>query len=52
MVEIVFALGEHRITDLRRRRIGLDANDIEAGRYTVYAQKPVLKQLISFQLDI
>jgi hypothetical protein len=33
MVEIVFALGEHRITDLRRRRIGLDANDIEAGGY-------------------
>jgi hypothetical protein len=33
MVETVFALGEHRITDLRRRRLGLDASDIEAGGY-------------------
>jgi hypothetical protein len=31
MAKSVFTLGEHRITDLRRRRLGLDASDIEAG---------------------
>jgi hypothetical protein len=33
MAESVFTLGEHPITDLRRRRLGLDASDIEAGGY-------------------
>jgi hypothetical protein len=38
MAESVFTLGEHKITDLRRRRFGLDASDIEAGGYLIMAR--------------